>query len=45
MDFLIEFEDRAPEGIPWSADLDASIPYDEFVMKETFVFITYEEGD
>ena len=39
MDFLIEFEDRAPEWIPWSADLDASVPYGEYVMREWPLFL------
>ena len=29
IDFLMEFEDRAPERIPLSTDLDASLPYGE----------------
>ena len=39
MDFLIELEDRAPEWIPWSADLDASVPYGEYVMRERPLFL------
>ena len=32
MDFMIKFEDRAPECIPCSADLHASVSYGEYVM-------------
>ena len=39
MDFLIEFEDRAPEWIRWSANLDASVPYGEYVMRERPLFL------
>ena len=39
MDFLIEFEDRSPEWIPWSPDLDASIPFGEYVMRERPLFL------
>ena len=34
MDFLIEFDHRAPEWIRWNADLDASVPYGEYFMRE-----------
>ena len=39
IDFLFEFDDRAPEWIPWSADLDASVPYGEYVMRERPLFL------
>ena len=39
MDFLIEFEGRKPDWIPWSKDLDASIPYGEYVMRERPLFL------
>ena len=34
MSFLIKFEDSTPEWIPWSADLDVSVPYGEYVLRE-----------
>ena len=39
MDSLIEFEGRKPDWIPWSKDLDASIPYGEYVMRERPLFL------
>ena len=40
MDILIELEDRAPECILWSADLDASVTIQLVFNKRTaFVFV------
>ena len=39
MDFLVEFEGRPAEWIPWSADLDACIPFGEYVMREKPLFL------
>ena len=34
MEFLIELDNRAPEWIPWSADLNASVLYGEYVIRK-----------
>ena len=39
MDFLIEFENRKPEWTPYSQDLDASVPYGEYVTREKPLFL------
>ena len=39
VDLLIEFEDCASEWVPWSADLDASVPYNKYVMRERPTFL------
>ena len=34
MDFLVEFEGRHPEWIPYSKDMDDSQPYGEYVTSQ-----------
>ena len=39
MDFLVEFEGRHPEWIPYSKDLDDSQPYGEYVNSQRPLFL------
>jgi len=39
MDFLIDFEGRRPEWIPYSKDLDDSVPYGDYVMSQRPLFL------